>query len=176
MTDMENIYQSGNIAISRDIIQKIKNLPYVFVPHYNNNEFQEQGYPIHLIQQQRIYGDREQENNSDFDFSWAEIFKTLDLHNVSLMFMEAKPGYCVPPHRDHFNNYSRYHGVTKQDVCRRLVFVEDWQSGHYFQVGDHVCVKWKSGDWIEWGHDDLHLGGNIGPVTRYTLQITGIRK
>ena len=30
------------------------------------------------------------------------------------------------------------------------------------------------GDWVEFGHNDVHFGGNLGPDIRYTLQITGV--
>ena len=94
--------------------------------------------------------------------------------DVGLMFDKAGPGYVSPEHKDHFKYYVDYFGHDRQKVRRKIVFLEDWKSGHYFQLRDKPFVQWKQGDWVEWGCDDLHLGGNFGKETRYTLQITGV--
>ena len=81
----------------------------------------------------------------------------------------------MPPHKDHYNFYlDKFPWVKKEQVKRRVVFLEDWKSGHYFQSNEEVFVKWRQGDWVEFGHNDLHFGGNLGPDIRYTLQITGV--
>lgn len=173
---VQKIFKTGNINIDDDIIQKVKGLPYIQKSHYNAEEFTRQGYPLTLLNQFRAFSDVEMEQHSDIDFSWTNVLKPNDWQKIGLLFMKALPAYCIPPHCDHFHFYSKHYGVDTSQIVRRLLFVEDWSDGHYFQVGDHICTKWKSGDWIEWGKDDLHLGGNFGPKTRYTVQITGLPK
>ena len=52
----------------------------------------------------------------------------------------------------------------------------DWQSGHISEVEKHSIINWREGDYIVWKNDTLHLAANVGKTSRYTLQITGIKK
>ena len=51
--------------------------------------------------------------------------------------------------------------------------MEDWKSGHYFEVEGNPFIEWKSGDYISWVGNTEHFAANIGIEYRYTLQITG---
>jgi hypothetical protein len=54
-----------------------------------------------------------------------------------------------------------------------VVFLEQWQSGHYFEGGDEVVTGWEAGDVVEWEYDLEHIAANLGTAPRYTLQING---
>ncbi len=53
--------------------------------------------------------------------------------------------------------------------------MEDWKSGHYFEIDNKPFVDWKAGDWVWWKGTVPHSASNIGVETRYTLQLTGHR-
>jgi hypothetical protein len=83
------------------------------------------------------------------------------------------PGQTIPLHKDkHFLLRSRYKDMDTT-TTRYLVFLQDWKSGHYFEIGEHVpYTQWKAGDWISFGQEDWHLAGNMGTDPFYTMQMT----
>lgn len=84
---------------------------------------------------------------------------------------------AVPPHQDGYPGYSKRNSVTvPETIHRAVIFLEDWKSGHYFEIADYPIIQWKAGDWVSWQYDAPHFAANIGVEPRYTLQITGIAK
>jgi len=167
----------GKINISDETIDKVKSLPFVNVPHLNADAFIGQGYLSGSLNNFKRFGDIEIERSGEQEkYKWLDQFRPLDWHDVGILIMESYPGYCVPPHKDHFHFYAKFYKVDPSKVLRRLIFLEDWKDGHYFQVGSQVHTYWSSGDWVQWGKEDTHLGGNFGPANRYTIQVTGVSK
>lgn len=84
------------------------------------------------------------------------------------------PGNTVPYHYDkHYKikqtaEFMEHGGET----ARYLVFLEDWKSGHYFEIDNKPFVNWKEGDWVKFGQGDWHLAGNSGVEPFYTFQVT----
>jgi len=72
-----------------------------------------------------------------------------------------------------YDTYCRVFDVDRSDVMRAIVFLEDWQPGHYSQMSDTGIVNWQAGDYVMWSADTPHAAANIGTQPRYTLQITG---
>jgi ectoine hydroxylase-related dioxygenase (phytanoyl-CoA dioxygenase family) len=64
--------------------------------------------------------------------------------------------------------------LTTDDVGRAVIFLEDWKSGHYFEIDEVPIVNWKKGDYILWKNDTSHMAANLGKENRYTMQVTGI--
>ena len=62
------------------------------------------------------------------------------------------------------------HGVG--DTYRYLIFLEDWQSGHYFEIYNQPLVAWRRGDWIKFHRDEWHLAGNMGTRPFFSAQVT----
>lgn len=86
-----------------------------------------------------------------------------------------RPGDVLPQHGDLYVRYRDIYGVQDITMIRRyIVFLEDWQSGHYFEIDGEPVVGWKAGDGVYWQGDTPHLAANMGSTPRYTLQITGI--
>ena len=80
------------------------------------------------------------------------------------------PGQTVPFHFDkHYLLKSKY-GEGK--TYRYLIFLEDWKSGHYYEIFDQPFTKWKRGDWIKFAQEDWHLAGNMGIEPFYSAQVT----
>jgi hypothetical protein len=94
-------------------------------------------------------------------------------HPVVSMILQ-NPGQCIPWHRDQYFKLRLKLGITPERIARYLVFLEDWQTGHYFEVAGVPCVQWKKGDVITFGSGQYHLSGNLGLSPKLTLQITGV--
>ena len=82
-------------------------------------------------------------------------FKPTNATNVGYLFNKLESGHVVPRHKDHFKNFAKYYNVTCNKIKRRLVFIEDWKPGHFFQVNSRVFTNWLSGDFVEWKQKDM---------------------
>lgn len=104
----------------------------------------------------------------------SEVEKKFDLKNKTSCIYCMTPGTIMPEHRDFYKKYKSLYNLKKvNNIVRIVVFLEDWKSGHYFEIEDMPIVNWKRGDYIMWKNDTPHMAANIGRENRYTLQITG---
>jgi hypothetical protein len=108
----------------------------------------------------------------------AEKFLHLfDWQNVTISFLRLNTLEALPTHQDAFINYRKIFNVTDPHLLWRcVVFMEDWKSGHYFEIADQGVVNWRRGDYVVWNYDVPHYAGNFGVESRYTLQITGTQR
>ena len=103
------------------------------------------------------------------------FFTMLDWDNVGISFYKMSTCDALPTHQDAYNNYRKRLGITDTGVIWRcIVFLEDWKSGHYFEVDGKPHLEWKRGDYVLWNFDVPYYAGNFGTEPRYTLQITGM--
>jgi hypothetical protein len=78
-------------------------------------------------------------------------------------------------HSDTYTKFREIYNVPPSaTVVRTIVFLEDWDSGHYMEMNGHPVIGWRAGDWVSWHDDFLHLAANMGRTDRYTLQLTGM--
>lgn len=91
-----------------------------------------------------------------------------DHHVVSVIRID--PGNTVPLHRD--KHYILQQKFGPGATWRYLIFLEDWRSGHYFELCGQPIVNWRQGDYIKFNRDDWHLGGNMGTESFYSAQVT----
>lgn len=106
--------------------------------------------------------------------SWVhEIGTHLKLLNPTYTFYKMRTLDIMPSHVDHFRRYRELFCDDITKIRRAIVFLEDWKSGHYFEINKIGVVNWRAGDYILWNHDVEHAASNIGIEPRYTLQITG---
>jgi hypothetical protein len=111
--------------------------------------------------------------------SWNHLFvKTFEAQgwqDVSTSYYRMSTGTILPTHQDLYLRYIdvfKLHG-QEQRIRRAVVFLEDWQPGHYAEYLDRPYTSWRAGDIVEWTYDMSHMAANMGPTPRYTLQITG---
>jgi hypothetical protein len=111
--------------------------------------------------------------------SWNHLFvKTFEAQgwqDVSTSYYRMSTGTILPTHQDLYLRYIdvfKLHG-QEQRIRRAVVFLEDWQPGHYAEYLDRPYTAWRAGDIVEWTYDMPHMAANMGPTPRYTLQITG---
>jgi hypothetical protein len=106
---------------------------------------------------------------------WVTPFRDYFLwKHFSWSVYRMGPGCVLPNHSDTFARFRNLHKITDTHSIRRaVVFLEDWNSGHYFEIDGNPLVKWRAGDVVVWKFDTPHLAANMGETNRYTLQITG---
>jgi hypothetical protein len=106
---------------------------------------------------------------------WLDQFgKHFSFKNLCWSVYRMIPGSVLPTHSDTYNRYKLIHGLNSTaDVVRVIVYLEDWQSGHYAEMNGRPITGWRAGDWICWYNDFPHLAANVGKTDRYTLQLTG---
>ena len=101
-----------------------------------------------------------------------------DLPDTFTEFTESitriDPGNTVPYHSDkHYKIRQTAEWLTYGgETFRYLIFLEDWKSGHYFEIEGKPFLNWKKGDWVKFGQEDWHLAGNSGVDPFYAAQIT----
>ena len=107
---------------------------------------------------------------------WINPFREVFNWNLfSWSVYRMGPGTVLPNHGDTYARFRHIHNIENiQQVFRAVVFLEDWQSGHYAEYDNDPFVEWSAGDYVIWQGDTLHTAANVGFTNRYTLQITGI--
>lgn len=145
---------------------------------YTNEEFND---PASLKQwrelgytQSRFTGDMYDMRNSEP--AWINGFRNVfKWQHFSWSVYRMKPGCVLPNHRDTYKKFIEIYQIQDPaDICRAVIFLEDWQSGHYFEIESCPVTKWLAGDGVIWRYDAPHIAANMGMTDRYTLQITGV--
>lgn len=95
-----------------------------------------------------------------------------EMTNMAYTFYKMSTLEIMPTHTDHYRTYCKIFDTEPEDVCRIIVFLEDWKPGHYFEIDGVGINNWIAGDWVMWEGKIPHAASNIGIEDRYTLQIT----
>lgn len=119
------------------------------------------------------------ENNTEYyqQFELPDefhLFAGSIFSNYSLSVIKQMPGQTIPEHIDTFYKFSLINKCDRNDVCRLNFFLEDWKSGHYFEMDNTPIVEWKKMDFQVIRYGVPHLSGNNGKEPKYTMQITGL--
>jgi hypothetical protein len=106
---------------------------------------------------------------------FIDIFAGQGWKDIGTSYYKMNTGTVLPTHGDLYLKYIDLFGLKGREhaICRAIVFLEDWQPGHYAEYMDQAYVNWRAGSVIEWTYDTPHMAANLGPTPRYTLQITG---
>lgn len=107
------------------------------------------------------------EYNTEYYQAFIDLFT-----DKSISVIKQLPGQTIPLHTDTFHVLSSKLNVDPRDCIRILVFLEDWKTGHYFEINDRPILQWKKGDEVIINYGEKHLSGNMGIEPKYTLQIT----
>jgi hypothetical protein len=104
-----------------------------------------------------------------------EIFEQMGWQDVGTSYYRMTPGTILPTHQDLYKKYIELFDLAGKEhtIHRAVIFLEDWQPGHYLEAMDCPIVKWRAGDVVEWVYDTPHMAANMGSTPRYTLQVTG---
>lgn len=160
-------YTTGHISPWWD--DSFKKFEYKYLPHKDEGMVQEwkhQGYAnMHLNGAIHPLNDN----------AYAQPFlKYFGWKNSGAALYQMNLGDMLPVHKDHYKTYQQVFNITDTSTIRRaIVFMDDWQSGHYFEIDNNSIAGWKRGDFVSWIYDVPHMAANIGRTPRYTMQITG---
>jgi hypothetical protein len=167
------------LATSRYSIYKFwddeyKHLDYVQEP-FNDPEsvsrWLSQGY------QEKITGDLSDMRHRlpTWNQQFVDFYTQRGWQDIGVAYYRMHTGTVMPEHQDLYKRYIQVFGLQEQEssIRRAIVFLEDWKSGHYFELDGFPVVGWGAGDVVEWHYDTPHMAANIGLVPRYTLQVTG---
>lgn len=107
---------------------------------------------------------------------WMRGFNVIfPFRHLSWSVYRMTPGCVLPMHSDTYNKFREIYAVpATATVVRTIVYLEDWDSGHYGEMAGQPITGWRAGDWVSWHDDFPHLAANMGRTDRYTLQLTGI--
>lgn len=106
---------------------------------------------------------------------FLEIFQGQGWQDVGTSYYRMGTGTVLPTHGDLYKKYIELFDLTGREhtIRRAIVFLEDWQPGHYAEYLGQAYVNWRAGAVVEWTYDTPHMAANLGLTPRYTLQITG---
>lgn len=106
---------------------------------------------------------------------FVDIFEGQGWRDIGTSYYRMSSGTILPTHSDLYKKYIELFQLQGQEhtIRRAVVFLEDWQPGHYAEYMDHPFVEWRAGAVVEWTYDTPHMAANMGLTPRYTLQITG---
>jgi hypothetical protein len=153
---------------------EFKHLKYINEP-FNDpvsvNRWISQGY------QSKITGDLcdMRHDLPSWNHKFIELYESQGWKDIGLAYYRMPTGTVMPVHQDLYRKYVEVFDLQGQEqtICRALVLLEDWKSGHYLEVNGAPIVDWQGGQVVEWKYDTPHMAANIGLEPRYTLQITG---
>lgn len=97
-----------------------------------------------------------------------------DFEHSVVSVIRVDPGQTIPLHVDKHYWVQETYGRGK--THRYLIMLEDWKSGHYFELDEEPVVGWQAGDWIRFEQPQWHLGSNAGIEPWYTVQVTCVVK
>ena len=108
---------------------------------------------------------------------FIDIFAGQGWQNIGTSYYRMNTGTVLPTHQDLYLKYISLFGLQGREhtIKRAIIFLEDWQSGHYAEYDYNPFVNWRAGDCVIWRYDTPHMAANLGLLPRYTLQITGHR-
>lgn len=106
---------------------------------------------------------------------FINLFSLLGWQDIGTSYYRMGPGTVLPTHQDTYRRYIELFQLQGQEhrIRRAIVFLEDWQPGHYAEYMGQAYVNWTAGSVVEWTYDTPHMAANLGLTPRYTLQITG---
>ena len=95
--------------------------------------------------------------------------------NIGTSYYRMNTGNMLPTHIDTYKRYVDLFNLKGREhtIRRAVVFLEDWQSGHYAECCNTPYVGWTKGFTLVWDWDAPHMAANLGSTPRYTLQVTG---
>lgn len=106
---------------------------------------------------------------------FIDFFQSIGWKDIGTSYYRMMPGTILPTHSDTYRRYIEIFQLQGQEFAlrRAVVFLEDWQPGHYGEYVGEPYTKWQAGDTVQWCWDQPHMAANMGETPRYTVQITG---
>lgn len=124
-----------------------------------------------------------QHNTQYFKFANEDLEEWYDpmlelfpnLKHVGISLFVQPPGHCIPSHVDTYSSFKRRTGVEVDytRLKRYMIFVSDWDWGHFFNWGNHCINQWKAGDFWDLKGGVYHASANAGVTPKITIHWSG---
>jgi hypothetical protein len=158
--------------IDKNLIKEYKNLEYINKPFNNKNTIDNWRSLGHNYEK---YTGLMRDQSNPLPEWCSKIIESIPLNKSTITLYCMTPGTIMPEHSDKFIRYREIMDLKEtDDVGRAVIFLEDWKSGHYFEINEIPVVNWKKGDYVMWKNNVPHMAANLGKENRYTMQVTGI--
>lgn len=153
---------------------EFKHLDYIQEPFNDSQDVDRwlsQGYQSKICGELADMRGRQPSWNQKF----IEYYSAAGWKDIGTAYYKMTSGTVMPVHQDRYVRYVDLFNLKGQEksIRRALIFLEDWQSGHYLEIAGKPITEWTAGTVVEWIYDVPHMAANIGLPPRYTLQITG---
>ena len=178
----------GNLNTNyKNIDNLVNKLHLISSPEYavNNNPKIKNKKILEKINSFKSWG--YEQNNTKFYRAFSDDYKKIfekfinftGLDYGSSSIIKQFPGQLIPWHYDtHAEFYkkiiSKKIKIKKNLVIRYMIFLKNWDWGHFFCIGSSVISNWKKGDIITWKPHIHHSGTNGGMTPKVTMNITGV--
>jgi len=75
----------------------------------------------------------------------------------------------------HVDKLEKWSEDQPDNIFRFMIFLHDYEFGHFVQYGNEILTKYRAGDLYTWDHKNVpHCTGNAGVTPRSTMVITGV--
>ena len=139
--------------------------------HNRIQSFRDWGYKKEQTKYVQIF-------SNDYPDIFEKFIKLSGLNFATSSLIKQYPGNIIPWHYDtHItfkNKIKKNEKLKNKKILRYMVFLTDWDWGHYFCVGNNIVHQWRAGDIITWDPLVHHCGSNAGMTPKITLNITGL--
>jgi len=109
----------------------------------------------------------------DADIDNTQQFKdALDVKQGTVGWICIEPNVILPSHKDTFYTMRQTYNVTIEQCFRYLIFLEDWQFGHYVGFTTKNITNWKAGDVWKFDSTELHYAVNASNLHFHSCQVS----
>lgn len=114
---------------------------------------------------------------ADTDFSRFPIFKKMtDYFGLERAKARAHIQMTGQVFNYHLDVYPHHADAPVEQVMRVVIFLQDWEPGHFYIYGTHTLSHWKAGDFHTFKWQDVpHGTANAGLHPRVSIIITGVK-
>lgn len=117
--------------------------------------------------------------NEEFEH-WEEplrnLFPEFGKDKLGISLFIQPPGHTIWSHVDTFSSFIRRTGDSRPDYSnlrRYMIFVRDWDWGHFFHMGNANLGQWRSGDLYNITPGVFHGSANAGFSPKITIHWSG---
>ncbi len=105
----------------------------------------------------------------------SKMFPNLQEDKLGISLFVQPPGHTIWSHVDTYSSFiRRTKGPADYSVLRRyMVFVRDWDWGHFFHYGNHCFNQWQAGDCWDLKPGIYHGSANAGINPKITIHWSG---
>jgi hypothetical protein len=105
---------------------------------------------------------------------YKKFMEVLNIETAMVSWTCIEPGQAIPIHSDSFYKLRQLHNVPIEQCLRYLIFLQDWQLGHFVEFEETIITKWSAGDVWMFDHKSMHCAVNASNNNFITCQVSTI--